>query len=462
MKIFVSYIFIYLYVVVFALPVGAEQQAQPAKVGTEIRPLVIPGTQDQAEIYYGRIFGELGINGWESHTLDKLLGIGGYQGLSADDIETLNSTLLMPSNQAEFDALAKKVEDPDEFKRNFALADFTNDQVLVTRFFAPKITDVSVEQGHPEYQYGWRKLVRLETRAGLLKSKGIESIFLLFNFFLADLNEDPFAQRSEKNQAILVRGQKATELCDPIYWLVYDKPDGKLGYFLNGSFDARNPKLVDGKKYYVPDACAQCHGGLAEQRTCGGSQQRHSLFPKAKLNFLDTDHWFDRVQRGDDFDGVATSAHGVIFDGSKDQHSQQFKAAFEALRKLNTKIHKQNEAVDPDSFQVMAVKKWLEVHKGNDTHVPPIQRALGLSKDRKWGSDPDDKILLPLLNRYCFRCHSSLKYHVFDKEAVIRRKSRIERKMTNPNPPAMPQDRALGSATKKTILDLVKKLPDPR
>jgi hypothetical protein len=54
---------------------------------------------------------------------------------------------------------------------------------LITRFFAPKVTDVSV-QPPEKRKIGWRKLVRLKTMlkedGGGLAATGIGSVFVLF------------------------------------------------------------------------------------------------------------------------------------------------------------------------------------------------------------------------------------------------------------------------------------------
>jgi len=58
-------------------------------------------------------------------------------------------------------------------------------------------------------------------------------------------------------------------------------------------------------------------------------------------------------------------------------------------------------------------------------------------------ANPIDAQVLPLLNRYCFRCHSSLRYDVFDKDAVISKKGAMANRL-NLAPTdkfAMPKDR---------------------
>jgi hypothetical protein len=76
--------------------------------------------------------------------------------------------------------------------------------------------------------------------------------------------------------------------------------------------------------------------------------------------------------------------------------------------------------------------------------------------DAVWeqGGSPDQD-LLPLLNQYCFRCHSSIRYHVFQKQAVLTRKQDIIDRVTDGS---MPQDREIDEATKGKILQLLEQL----
>jgi hypothetical protein len=177
-----------------------------------------------------------------------------------------------------------------------------------------------------------------------------------------------------------------------------------------------------------------------------------------KVNYLDTDHWIDRT--GDDFKAVNPA--DVLVDGEE--------LGYDTIRKLNTEIESQNSAVigSGANFALLAVRKWLDLHrKGQpNRHVPPFERALSnATGDPVWtaGADPDQE-LLPLMNRYCFRCHSSVRFHVFQKKEVIKRKgsttvlNSIIDRVTKGN---MPQDRKLDPATKAELLKLFEKLPNP-
>lgn len=240
----------------------------------------------------------------------------------------------------------------------------------------------------------------------------------------------------------------------------------KLITFLTATFDARAPDIVTDNRYYVPNACADCHGGLTGEILIPD-------YEKLKLNYLDTDHWFDRLE--DDFKFLKEHTCGksapcpVLYDG-RDGESQ-FQQAFNVLRDLNREIESQNKTVPPSqSFQLRAVRKWLELHENDSGHMDIFARALPpAGAGDPWKTDnPTDKELLPLLNRYCFRCHSSLKFNLFDRPAVVRRRDRILDYMTRAidDPRKMPQDRNLDCsnetfAHKQRILQLVRSFSTP-
>jgi hypothetical protein len=111
-----------------------------------------------------------------------------------------------------------------------------------------------------------------------------------------------------------------------------------------------------------------------------------------------------------------------------------------------------------------AVTKWLELHETDSRHKDVFARAL--PSGDPWRADRSpDKDLLPLMNRYCFRCHSSLRFSIFDRPAVARRKGTILDFMTRAitDPKKMPQDRNLDCSDtfedKEQILKLVRELP---
>jgi hypothetical protein len=332
--------------------------------------------------------------------------------------------------------------------------------VLSSAFFAPKITDVSKTVGDapdPNLNIGWRKLIRLKARAGSpALSKGVGAGFLLFNKFQGPHDSNPFrpadaVNESKATQLILVRGD-GSGLKRPVYFFVFGPLSGgsKLITFILASFDERitNASPLD-NRYHVPHACAQCHGGKITDIN------NDDQYKPLKLNYLDTDHWFDRLD--DDFAVVKGMPFPVLFDGDKDEASPKFAAAFDVIRQLNTEIRAQNAKVEPPStavpsFQLRAVDKWLQLHATSSSHQNVFARALPNPTGTPWSATATpDKDLLPLLNQYCFRCHSSLIYSVFDRPAVAGRRGSILGRL-HKTPVAdkarMPQDRDLDCAQK--------------
>jgi hypothetical protein len=276
--------------------------------------------------------------------------------------------------------------------------------------------------------------VRLNSRpCSPAERKGIASAYVLFNFLLP-LGQDeqgrptPFGgQVSKNNQAMLVRRPggaparpecsqpgAANQLTDPAYWLVFGTTEqsAPLEYALSGVSFELPASTPDGGKYFVPNACARCHGGGREF---------------AKLNFLDTDHWFDRIEPGDDFSALKNAnAPAVLFDGGRDAASPQFEKAFETLVTLNREIQAQNSHADNGGLspQGLSVDKWMALHAPSPgqrvlEHKPPIDRALETTDGRIWDrTQPAEVELLGLLNRFCYRCHSSINFSVFDRSAI--------------------------------------------
>jgi hypothetical protein len=317
-----------------------------------------------------------------------------------------------------------------------------------TRFFAPKI--VNVQQSpivdctssggtlvNPDKKYGWRKVVRLAVQSGSgAKTDGMKALWVLFNYF-SGVPSFP-TKEPDAVQAILERAEAAQGEEHSVYFFVYTPPAYTIGLFLAASFDAGEAGDVD-KKYYLPHACAQCHGS------------NENALAASKINYLDTDHWFDRIQPGDDFPDVPED--NVLPDGSV-RGTAAFSAAFETIRFLNREIRTQNAAVG-GGFQLRAVEKWLELHGSDPSHMSMFSRSISVS-DPQWRADASpDRELLPLLNRYCFRCHSSLRFHVFDRQAVKVRKEFAQGLINGCD---MPQDRQLDAVTKARFTSLLREL----
>jgi hypothetical protein len=426
----------------------ANSMAVPSPTKAAPSPTVEPEGAESALAYYYRALTELGLNPENlpppqaaqlvaSTNLSQVIAHLGYSDLTPKYIEDTPSTELMNRYRGD---------------------------ILSTAFFAPKITDVSVATIVP----GWRKLVRFKAKGKALE-KGIGAGFLLFNKFQEDKDKDPFGEQSNESdntQLILTKAENSA-LPDPVYFLVFGRHPGgsKLITFLTATFDARVPDIVTKNRYYVPNACAACHGGLTD------GEIPEPKYAQLKLNYLDTDNWFDRFN--DDFKELKKHKCGknyncaVLYDGGNTP--EEIERAFDVIRDLNREIQKQNEKVsEPQAFQLRAVNKWLELHNTDSRRKDEFERALppAGSGDPWKKANKTDKKLLPLLSRYCYRCHSSLRFNVFDKPEVVRLKGKITTYMNLAvdDSRKMPQDRNLDCSSfddKNEILKLVKSLPAP-
>lgn len=434
---------------------------------------VVGGTEQAAKIYYrekvSKHLAFLKPETIEASSIKDLLEYFGYPKLTAVDLHQLSSDKLMAKSE--------------------------KGDILGTRFFAPKISEVSEKPVSLSVGgFGWRKLVRLKAKKDSPAEKnGMEMLYFLQNVFETTGTGDPFDPDktvSNFNQAIVTRKGPGpfTEEKHPLYFLTYgplvklnalgqpDKvkgnfqDDGDLILSLRATFDEgdRDPETNLGPNdYYVPDSCIQCHGGSKL---------------KTKVNYLDSDHWFDRVTpdygltdakfKVEDFTALDKLTHGILYDGGKDRTTNQFKDSFGIVRSLNEEIKQQNTTVGgTNNFQLGAVTKWLDLHAGKEgsKHVPPPERGFGTQVWDK--NDEKHKKILYYLNRYCYRCHSSVKYNVFDKQAVVNRIGDIEDRLLDISSPDrwMPQDRIFpgltvheGVATPtgdlKEFLDLLKSL----
>jgi hypothetical protein len=448
---------------------ATQQKINPSDMG---HILVETGDTTTADKYYARVTQKLGFDIQTSH-LDTLLEYLGYRGLHALDMETLEPSLLMPQDQQGLGELANKVESPNDFRSNSALtlAAFKSDILLTARFFAPKIVDFNAApnngKGRDPHKPGWRKIVRLKALPGSqAASRGdIEFAYVLFNFFQEDPKAFPFATKSAdgkslvnqsvNNQVILVPRSFRKGVEDSVYYLDYQPfsvERYKVGKALNAAFDTLDPDNSR-QDYFVPTACSQCHGHDREY----GAPNGQGAFPLGKVNYLDTDQWYDMME----FDFPETkSNHDVLFDGGKDHASAQYKAAVKVIWKLNSEIVRQNaKALRPDgtdAFKVAAGKKWLSLHAKGEGPADLLTRVLG---SKPWASN--ERPLLAMLSRYCFRCHSSMYYDVFDRAAVLREKGTPQQPgplVTYVESGFMPQGRVLDKAEKDTLVQYLKAL----
>src|SRR5262245_16627546 len=115
--------------------------------------LVEPGSEQGAIDYYKKL--DAALTG-PFTTLDEVLVFAGYSSLKAADVEKMTSQELI---------------------------DLGKGDIAASRFFAPKISDVS-GIANPR-TYGWRKVVALRPRkpSGAVDKK-VSSVYLLFNHFI--------------------------------------------------------------------------------------------------------------------------------------------------------------------------------------------------------------------------------------------------------------------------------------
>jgi hypothetical protein len=397
-------------------------------------PAITPGSAAQARDYYVRISGLLTFDAKPGvTTLDDFLKFVGYP-TSGAKLEALDSDVLMdPVRAASPDGLNL----PTHGLNGATLRD---GDILASRFFAPKIVNISVTVPVP----GWRKLVRLRVRPDSRAARvGVESVVILFNFF-APVGEQPFTGHSVNTQVMLL----APSQPDRLYWLDF-APDGTLTLALNASFDAADlPGGTGTRDYFVPDGCNDCHGSPGNLRP-------------AMVNYLDTDHWFDRLDN--DFASLKSTNTSLLFDAHTNDPSQaSFGPVFDAIRRFNEEALSQNSAVHNDSFEGQAARTWLKLHAQSDEHFAPIDRSFPAGKGPAW--QPSEADGLNRLNRYCFRCHGSVRFSIFDRQTVVERAG-IMRQRINPSQQQakipgfkMPPDRDLDPSEKQALDDFLKKL----
>jgi len=431
------------------------------------------GSPVKAQAYYKKVADVLEFRTSASifdSTLDDVLTYTGYAGLSARDLQRLASNVLMDS-----EALGKPCPassavqagapcgtapaDLEGFKRAFSIRPLRSDDILASRFFAPKIIDVS--QPPERRPLGWRKLVRLRARDGSDAAKhGIDAAVILFNFF-TDPGVRPFGPSAESvnTQVMLISDQARFSApdaeMDALYWLDYGRLSGggKLSLQLDASFDAADLQAPGGTKpYYVPDGCVACHGEHPQ---------------RALVNYLDTDHWFDRS--ANDFIRVQEEGLPVLVDaGTNDVTTVEFARAFDVIRRFNEEASRQAATAQPKAFHRAASETWLRLHEQDNHHFPPIERSA--PSVTAWNHNSEtEKQLIDDLNRYCFRCHGTIKFNVFDKAALLDRRALIpdrlsptrEQLRADPNF-LMPPDRKLEPAERDRILRLIRALEIPR
>lgn len=150
----------------------------------------------------------------------------------------------------------------------------------------------------------------------------------------------------------------------------------------------------------------------------------------------------------------------MVFDGTKVTTSPAYKKAFDVIRKLNTGARDQNRTVETGDFKIGAAEFWLSSHANSDEPISFDKRVLSLG-GAVWNmAVQDEKDLLDTLNRYCFRCHSSIRYNVFDKQSTgdssFGMEARLRLKQDNPR--FMPNGRILPDPERERLINLINKV----
>jgi len=341
------------------------------------------------------------------------------------------------------------------------------DEILAATYFAPKICDVgpitgSVGAPTTPSQYGWRKVVLLRPRDGSnAKIHQIAGVWILFNYFVSPdaITNAPLVLTNSVNTQVMLSFSTIQQTpsiisnqqpdTDTAYWLDFNATQNgsQLNDALNATFDSGESDLGDkgARNYFVPTACAVCHGDTRSS---------------AALNFLDTDHWYERTRKdapaGSDFLPIADSPNGVLLDGGKDFSSQSYTNAFQTIQMLNQQINLQNN-MSGAQLQSASVEHWLTAHTNNIFPLTLTQRALGVIGNT-W--TVGDNNLLSYFDRYCYRCHNAIDYNVFSKQDVLDERGSIARKLQLAWVPqnyqnVMPQDRHLDGQVITNFLNLL-------
>lgn len=344
--------------------------------------------------------------------LDDVATYLGYDGITGRDLQNLSPDILMdPQNNLA--GTNSSFQHPDRLITAIGTAPQPTNEILVTRFFAPKI--MNIHDPESIRKIGWRKLIRLRARPGSRAAQHhIGYGIVLFN--IATLpGAVPFSPTDESKNTQVMLVTDLDNVPPPntpgpptIFWLDYrsfSDQDGILSLALDQTFDANElPTPQNGtKSYYVPDGCVACHGGNPR---------------RAMVNYLDTDHWFDRLEN--DFPNLKASGLPLLFDAkNNDMTTPAYKRAFDVIATFNAEADAEVKKAQPQCDEALASAKWLEVHATNYDHVQPTDRAIG--NDPRWSpNDTNDVRILSSLNQYCFRCHGTVKFSVFNKEEIRR------------------------------------------
>jgi len=428
-----------------------EVQFENTYCKTNLQTAIPSGSEEEARKYYQDLAAKIGFQVQDpppnqNGPTTTLVDVVAYLGYSA-------KAPAVPLTAKELqDTAPTELMDAGAFGRRLGGIPLSASDILVARFFAPKISDVSQAS---VAKAGWRKLLRLRAQPGSAAAlHGVNYGIILFNFFASIDATDPFTGNDSVNTQTILVGNDAHK---SLYWIDFGKTgDGaKLSHQLNAFFDAGHiPATQNGAlpSYYVPCSCISCHGGLRLDFTTTPPAP-DNRFRAPVLDYLDTDHWQDRTAKGDDFEGLKAP---VLFDPG----------TFGVILLFNQEIEQQNAAAQPDSILRTAAEHWLSWHlRQGPSSEPLFNRVLQTSADSHvWNAnDAADAALLPKLNRLCFRCHGSVKFDVLDKDMVLALKSKLNAalyprdQIVDPRA-AMPPDRDLSPEELKTLRDQILRL----
>jgi len=399
--------------------------------------LVSHGSPEAATNYYRSLSKTLDFSTPEKifqTTLDDVAAYLGYDGITGADLQNLPPSALMNPDQL---LAPSTLTNRDRFIASVGAVPIRPDHILVSRFFAPKI--MNIREPELTRKLGWRKLVRLRARLGSKAlANHIGSGIILFNIFTQP-GAAPFTPTDESvNTQVMLLTQPSqvppprTQGSETLYWLDYDKlsKGGALSLALHASFDANElPPTQDGNQdYFVPDGCVACHG----------NNERRSM-----VNYLDTDHWFDRLDN--DFPGLKAQGLALLFDAqTNDITTLAYKFAFDVIRRFNEEADEQAQKAQPKHDEALAAQKWLALHASSVDHFQPIDRTIGPGP--RWSTqNANDLAVLATLNQYCFRCHGTVKFSMFNKQALRQRRANAKERIKSDAEigMSMPPDRPL-------------------
>lgn len=307
-------------------------------------------------------------------------------------------------------------------------------EVLALRYFAPKTSSVDTN-GHAS-ELGWRQIVRLMARPRSAAADArIESAFVLLNYqqSLADVAKGPFAQPPIYTQVMLVSSDPVSR---PTRWLVFDAKRNRVTG-IKATF-AGGDAAIGGQTLHLPDACAQCHGG-------------DKALPH--LNLFDIDNWKDRASARDTFAMVTTRSPASVMSTGKCNVTP-----VSVARQLNQEIQRHNDlpGLKTPAFVREAVVSWNLTHARAD-YVPITDRSFGMTR---WASQvkADDE-LLRMLNRYCYRCHGTIRFDIYNRSQVVAMSKRAVRQIDLGLMPLDRQgDRLLPEAERRRLVELLSAL----